>query len=66
MTLQWRSDGEERPDPEQDRTMGHTKLYADACIEVGKGNGVDVVDVWGLIVAAAGGSSPELLNDYVP
>jgi hypothetical protein len=46
--------------------MGHTKLYADACIEVGKGNKVEAIDVWGLIVAAAGGSSPELLNDYVP
>jgi hypothetical protein len=46
--------------------MRHTKLYADACIEVGKGNSVEVIDVWGLIVAAAGGSSPELLNDYVP
>jgi hypothetical protein len=66
MMLQWRSDGEEGPEPEQDRTMGHTKLYADACIEVGKGDQVEVIDVWGLIVAAAGGSSPELLNDYVP
>jgi hypothetical protein len=27
---------------------------------------VEVIDVWGLIVAAAGGLSPELLNDYVP
>jgi hypothetical protein len=46
--------------------MGHTRLYADACIEVGKGNQVEVIDVWGLIVAAAGGSSPELLNECVP
>jgi len=46
--------------------MEHTKMYVDACVEVGKGNGVDVVDVWGLIVAAAGGTSPEMLDEYIP
>ena len=66
MTLQWKLCGEEGPEPEQDRTMEHTKMYVDACVEVGKGNGVDVVDVWGLIVAAAGGTSPEMLDEYIP
>jgi len=66
MTLQWKLCGEEGPEPEQDRTMEHTKMYADACVEVGQGNQVDVVDVWGLIVAAAGGTSPEMLDEYVP
>jgi len=46
--------------------MKHTKMYADACNEAGKGNGVNVVDVWGLIVAAAGGTSPEMLDEYIP
>ena len=66
MTTWWRLEGEEGPEPEQDRTVGNTKIYADACIEVGKKAGVHVVDVWGLIVAAAGGSSPESLDGYLP
>jgi hypothetical protein len=66
MTLQWKLDGEEGPEPEQDRTMEHTKMYAGACVEVGKGHGVGVIDLWGLIVAAAGGTTPELLDDHVP
>lgn len=66
MTSWWRLEGEEGPEPEQERTVGNTKIYADACIEVGKKAGVHVVDVWGLIVAAAGGSSPESLNEYLP
>ena len=66
MTIWWRLEGEEEPEPEQDRTVGNIKIYTEACKEVGKEAGVHVVDVWGLIVAAAGGSSLESLNEYLP
>lgn len=66
MTLWYRSDGEEGPEPEQDRTLEHTKMYVDACIEVCKGYGVLVVDAWDILVREAGGTSSKLLADYVP
>jgi hypothetical protein len=68
MTVQWRLYGEEGPEPEQDRSMEHTKMYVDACLEVGEGygGGVRVVDAWGVVVKAAGGTSSELLEELVP
>jgi hypothetical protein len=66
MTLEWRLAGEEWAEPEQDRTMEHTKMYVDACVEVGISEGVNVVDAWGLVVAAAKGTASELLLEYVP
>ena len=67
MTLQWRLDGEEGPEPEQDRTLEHTKRYVDACIEVGRGlDGIHVINAWDIIVKRAGGMNAELLGELVP
>jgi hypothetical protein len=67
MTLQWKLEGEEGPVPEQDRTMEHTKRYADACVEVAeKYKAVCLVDAWNMVVDAAGGTSPDQLVDLLP
>lgn len=36
------------------RTAEHTKLYADACREIGKELGVPVLDLWSVLMAEAG------------
>lgn len=36
------------------RTAEHTKLYADACSEVGRSLGIFVLDLWSWIMTAAG------------
>lgn len=36
------------------RTAEHTKLYADACREIGKELGVPVLDLWSVFMAEAG------------
>ena len=40
--------------PERLRTAEHTKLYADACREVGAEVGVEVLDLWSIFIAKAG------------
>lgn len=36
------------------RTAEHTKLYADACCEIGEELGVPVIDLWSVFMAEAG------------
>lgn len=36
------------------RTAEHTKMYADACREIGKELGVPVLDLWSIFMAEAG------------
>jgi len=46
------------------RTAEHTKLYADACREIGKELGVPVLDLWSVFMAEAGWRKGEpLLHD---
>lgn len=39
---------------DQLRTAEHTKMYADACREIGKELGVPVLDLWSIFMAEAG------------
>lgn len=39
---------------ERQRTAEHTKMYADACYEIGKELGVPVLDLWSVFMAEAG------------
>jgi hypothetical protein len=60
----WRQNGSQGPEPLEDRDPKVTKQYAEACIEVAKAEGVEVVDAWTSIVEAAGGSDGEHLAPY--
>jgi hypothetical protein len=61
----WMQNGSEGPKPtEIDREPTNTKRYVDACLEVGKEQGVKVVDAWTAIVDQAGGSDAESLAPY--
>lgn len=46
---------------ERQRTAEHTKLYADACREIGKELGVPVLDLWSVFMAEAGWKKGEPL-----
>lgn len=39
---------------DRQRTAEHTKMYADACREIGKELGVPVLDLWSVFMAEAG------------
>lgn len=60
----WRQNGGQGPEPEEDRDPRVTKQYVDACVEVAKGEGVELVNAWSSIVTAAGGSDGERLAPY--
>ena len=61
----WRQNGSNGPKPtEMEREPTNTKKYVEACLEVGKEQGVEVVDAWTAIVKQAGGSDAESLAPY--
>jgi hypothetical protein len=61
----WRQNGSNGPKPtEIDREPANTKKYVEACLEVAKEQGVEVVDAWQAVVDQAGGSDPGSLAPY--
>lgn len=61
----WIQNGKNGPKPtEIDREPSNTKKYVEACLEVGKEQGVEVVDAWSAITEQAGGSDAESLAPY--
>ena len=60
----WKDFGSVGEPPKLDRDPAVTKQYSDACVEVAKKEGVEVVDGWNTIVAAGGGQDPEHLAPY--
>jgi len=61
----WIQNGSNGPKPtEIDREPSNTKKYVEACLQVGKEQGVEVVDAWTAIVNQAGGSDAESLAPY--
>lgn len=50
---------------ERQRTAEHTKLYADACREIGKELGVPVLDLWSIFMAEAGWREGEPLSGSI-
>jgi hypothetical protein len=61
----WRQNGSNGPKPtEIDREPANTKKYVEACLEVAKEQGVEVVDAWKAIVDQAGGSDAGSLAPY--
>jgi hypothetical protein len=58
----WKQNGSNGPKPtEIDREPANTKRYVDACLEVAKEQGVEVVDAWKAIVDKVGGSDSKSL-----
>lgn len=60
----WQANGSQGPEPLEDREPSNTKNYVDACVEVAKKQGVEVVNAWEAIVSAAGGADAENLAPY--
>lgn len=61
----WKQNGSKGPKAtEIDREPSNTKKYVEACLEVGKEQGVEVVDAWTAIVNQAEGSDAESLAPY--
>lgn len=60
----WKQNACRGPEPEEDRDTEVTKRYVDACMEVAKQEGVEVVNAWTGIVEAAGGSDKDSLAPF--
>lgn len=60
----WRQNGSQGPEPKEDRDPQVTKQYADACVQIAKEQGVEVVDAWSAIVQAAGGADDGSLAPF--
>ncbi|EIW69193.1 hypothetical protein TREMEDRAFT_31374 [Tremella mesenterica DSM 1558] len=60
----WRDFGSKGDPPTPNRDRRVTKQYAEACVEVAKAEGVDVIDFWNTLVQRAGGEEPERLAPF--
>ena len=60
----WQANGSQGPEPVEDREPSNTKSYVDACVEVARQEGVEIVNAWSAIVNAAGGADAESLAPY--